>query len=197
MHKPRSVKTNKLFSPLLVAPVIILIILSANYAFGADDKAMIDSPLKQMQNGISAEDVICKAGMKLILKATDGSPACVTILTKDILVQRGWAQSEGYGAILLTVPNAPLELVATPGSGQVTLSWTAPNNGGSPIIAYVVSFKKSTDSIFSQFPTSFSTSTTVAVTGLTNGISYDFEVAAANLLGPGPYSSIVIATPAG
>ena len=103
MHK-LSVKKNKLFSPLLGAPVLILIIFSVNYAFGVDDKAMIDSPLKQMKNGVSAEDVICKAGMKLILKATDGSPACVTILTKDILVQREWAQSEGFGAILSTEP---------------------------------------------------------------------------------------------
>ena len=58
------------------------------------------SPLQQVQNGISPHDVKCKAELRLVLKATDGSPACVNIFTKDILVQRGWVASEGFGAVL-------------------------------------------------------------------------------------------------
>ena len=41
-----------------------------------------------------------------------------------------------------TVPAAPTELTATPGNGQVGLSWTAPSNGGSPITNYQKQYRK-------------------------------------------------------
>ena len=49
--------------------------------------SMIDSPRKQMTNGIVG--VECKYGLTLIKKYT-GTPACVTPATADKLVQRGW-----------------------------------------------------------------------------------------------------------
>src|SRR2546427_5075686 len=52
------------------------------------------SPLKQFQSGISANNIICKEGLQLIIKETDGSPACVKSETSKILVERGWAMKE-------------------------------------------------------------------------------------------------------
>ena len=52
----------------------------------------IISPLKQMSTGISAEDVICREGLELIIKASSGSAACVKSSTATVLIERGWAR---------------------------------------------------------------------------------------------------------
>jgi len=49
------------------------------------------APLKQMQSGVSAESVVCKEGLELIFKASDGSAACVMPSSVSKLVERGWA----------------------------------------------------------------------------------------------------------
>jgi len=49
------------------------------------------SPLKQMQSGVSAKDVLCKEGLELIFKVSDGSAACVIPSTVSKLIERGWA----------------------------------------------------------------------------------------------------------
>lgn len=51
------------------------------------------SPLKQLQFGVKSDDVICKEGFALAIKATTGSPACVTPETKIKLLERGWLES--------------------------------------------------------------------------------------------------------
>jgi len=48
------------------------------------------SPKKQLAKGISASDVVCKDGLELIFKSTDGSPACVKAETINKLISRGW-----------------------------------------------------------------------------------------------------------
>ena len=74
---------------------LTLIISSLNYVFAED---LLGTPLQQIKKGISPQDVKCKTGLELIFKATDGSPACVTIFTKDKLVSRGWAKNDGFGS---------------------------------------------------------------------------------------------------
>lgn len=82
----------------------------------------------------------------------------------------------------------PIGLTATPGLGQVQLDWTAPaNDGGSPVDHYVV-YQNGT-------AVTTVTETTVVIDGLTNGVSYDFAVAANNSMGEGPASGTVSATP--
>ena len=55
------------------------------------------SPLKQFKLGIKAEDVKCGSNLHLIIKAEDGSFACVTIKTGIKLVLREWAATFGTG----------------------------------------------------------------------------------------------------
>jgi hypothetical protein len=83
----------------------------------------------------------------------------------------------------------PQGLVATPGGGRVSLSWT-------PV-------PLATEYTVSTTPTAGGTPVTVVVTepfyvkeSLTNGVSYDFKVLATKSSGSGPYSNIVSATPA-
>ena len=94
-----------------------------------------------------------------------------------------------------TVPGAPTGLTATPGNTQVSLSWTAPaSNGGSPITDYVIQYRTGANP-FTTFADGVSTTTGATVTGLTNGVSYDFQVSAVNSVGTSLPSSTTSSTP--
>ena len=76
------------------------------------------------------------------------------------------------------------------GDTQVSLSWTAPSsNGGESITDYVVQYSSNSGSSWSTFADGTSTTTTTTVSGLTNGSTYIFKVAAVNSVGTGAYSS--------
>jgi subtilisin-like proprotein convertase family protein len=80
--------------------------------------------------------------------------------------------------------SVPLALRTTVGDGQVVLNWTAPaSNGGATITDYAV--QRSTDGgrTWIDFVDGVSTATTAPVTGLTNGTSYVFRVAARTIAG--------------
>lgn len=51
----------------------------------------VPPPQQQLKNGFLPQQVICKDGLELIFKSTNGSPACVTPKTAEKLVERGWA----------------------------------------------------------------------------------------------------------
>ncbi len=57
----------------------------------ANNPSQSMSPLKQFKSGITAKSIECKSGFNLVLKAEDGSPACVHSSSVQILIQRGWA----------------------------------------------------------------------------------------------------------
>lgn len=95
-----------------------------------------------------------------------------------------------------TAPGAPTALSATPANAQAVLSWTAPtSNGGAAITDYIVQISTDSGSTWSTFADGTSTATTATVTGLTNGTTYAFRVAAANSVGTSVYSSTATATP--
>ena len=49
------------------------------------------SPVAQMEHGTDAKEVLCKEGLQLVIKSSDGSAACVKTTSVDRLVERGWA----------------------------------------------------------------------------------------------------------
>jgi hypothetical protein len=53
--------------------------------------AETQSPKKQMANGVSAEDVICKGGYTLMIRMS-GDAACVTPSTASKLSTAGWGE---------------------------------------------------------------------------------------------------------
>ncbi len=83
------------------------------------------------------------------------------------------------------IPNAPTGITATRGNGQATITFTAPaSNGGSTITDYIIEYKLTSEpTIWTTFVDGLSTNTTTTVTGLTNGLSYDFRVSAVNAMG--------------
>ena len=93
-----------------------------------------------------------------------------------------------------TAPGVPQSLSATRGNTQVALSWSAPSSdGGATITGYKV-YQSTDDASFSEVATPSGTSHTI--TGLTNGTTYYFKVAAVNSVGTGTQTSSVNAVPA-
>ncbi len=85
-------------------------------------------------------------------------------------------------AAAITQPGSPNGLTASPGSGQVTLSWTAPaSDGGTGISGYEI-YRGTRPGGESSVPVNGTPvqSTSYTLTGLTNGTTYYFTVAAVN-----------------
>ena len=88
---------------------------------------------------------------------------------------------------LRSVPDSPASVTATPGDTTATVNWSAPaNDGGSVITGYDV-----TPYIggVAQPVKTVGAVTSTTFTGLTNGTSYTFKVAATNTFGTGPRSA--------
>jgi uncharacterized repeat protein (TIGR02543 family) len=86
-------------------------------------------------------------------------------------------------------PNAPVISSVTAGNARVTVVWSTPASNGSTITDYLISYSTSAGGIYTTFADGFSTATSATVTGLTNGTTYYFKVAAKNSVGTGSYSA--------
>ena len=91
-----------------------------------------------------------------------------------------------------TVPDAPTGLTATGGNNQVVLSWTEPSDNDSPITHYEFSRDDG-----ATWHSTGSTALTYTDTDVTNGVEYDYQVRAVNVLGEGEASTTVDETPFG
>jgi hypothetical protein len=95
---------------------------------------------------------------------------------------------------------APTSVTGSEGDAQVSLTWTQPSNTGtSAITDYRIQYSSNNGSTWTTFSDSVSNATSAVVTGLTNGTSYKFRVAAITASGMlGAYSAASSAyTPAG
>lgn len=106
----------------------------------------------------------------------------------------GSGSTNKFGFRMGFVPGAPTSVTAslpsTYGNTTASVSWTAPVMLGSPALNdYVIQYSSDSGSTFTTFSDGVSTSTSVTVTGLTNGTAYVFRVAAVNTIGTGAYSS--------
>ena len=100
------------------------------------------------------------------------------------------ANSSLTSRVKANVPGAPPNFEAEPGSiyTQIDLSWGAAAANGSAITRYEYRYRKSGASSWSSW-TSVGAATSVTVSSLDSGQTYNFEVRAVNGVGTGPESS--------
>jgi fibronectin type 3 domain-containing protein len=104
------------------------------------------------------------------------------------------ALSDESSAVPITVSSATLSLVATPGNGQISLTWYAPSSdGGAAITNYNV--YRGTSSGGETHLTTIGNVLTLTDTSVTNGVTYFYMVSATNSAGEGVLSSESSATP--
>src|SRR5262249_48133455 len=91
-------------------------------------------------------------------------------------------------------PSAPFNVFAAAGNASASLSWTAPNNH-QPVTSYTVHNSLATNGlpvadITLNAPAGATIGPTATnITGLTNGVTYQFEVLATNAQGSSPFST--------
>lgn len=115
----------------------------------------------------------------------------------------GYGPTTGFGPYTVrTAPGPVTDLAATPGFGQVELTWTAPIAGTPVGSTAVASYKveSSADGGLTWTPHPSTTATSTVVTGLTGGIAYQFRISAKSVvdnIGYGPATVIVPDPPSG
>lgn len=77
----------------LVIAILIFFSLSQNNALAQTQANNPDPPLKQLRNGVTLTNVICRDDLHLIIRNDGKSAVCVKPLTAIKLVQHGWGHS--------------------------------------------------------------------------------------------------------
>lgn len=102
-------------------------------------------------------------------------------------------QPMGPSAEPASPPGTPTGVTATAGAGAATISWGAARANRAAIDGYVVTWRSSLGATGSRVVSGSTRKTTVS--GLANGTSYTFTVAARNRVGTGPAAAADSVTP--
>jgi fibronectin type 3 domain-containing protein len=117
------------------------------------------------------------------LQGSDSGEASATPVSAATSASATAPASKTSGPGAPGAPGGPTGLTATAGNAQVSLSWTAPaSDGGSPLARYQVYLGTTPgiSGLSASTPVKSVTGTSTVVTGLTNGTTYYFAVAAVN-----------------
>ncbi len=136
-----------------------------------------DATATGLKNGVSYSFKVI--AVNSVGESTDSNTASATPLASTTLVD---------------IPSAVYDLMATRGDAKVNLSWTKPNENGSPITSYVITYWQIGTDVFKK-KTLDGKVTTAQITGLTNDVSYAFKINSANAIGKSPDSNVDSATP--
>ncbi len=176
-----------------------IVFMSDNGVNGSTIRVVAESTGTFYGINMTQGDIYTIAGNGTEIPSGDGGPALdaglgpnvsnVVINAKgDIFFEDGVRIREIFPS---TPPSAPTNVIATATNSQATVSWIPPSdNGGSPITSYTITPYIGT---VAQSPVIVSGSNLTAsanVTGLTNGQTYAFEVAATNSIGTGSQSQL-------
>ena len=106
--------------------------------------------------------------------------------------------SEWSESLTVTVPGPPDQPEAptlSPGDTQLAVTWTAPDDNGSPLTGYNLRYQAESDTDWTDHPHT-GTDTDSTIMNLTNGVAYAVQVQAVNARGESPWSPSATATPA-
>lgn len=79
------------FQASMVLFLSVFVISSQVNLENAEGVAYFPPPLKQIKDGINPINVTCTEGLELVLKQTNGQPACLKPTSVAKLIERGWA----------------------------------------------------------------------------------------------------------
>ncbi len=144
-------------------------------------------------DGVSTGTITSVTGL------TNGTSYFFRVAAVNAAGTGGLRASTPQSLIPATTPGSPSNISGSIGNSQVSLTWTAPSvNGGVAVSDYIIQFSSNSGSSWSTYIDGTSTVTNTTVTGLVNGTSYLFRVAAVNSAGAGNYSlNSSILTPKG
>ena len=115
---------------------------------------------------------------------TNGTAYTVKVTARNALGS-GTESAASNSATPKSVPYAPTSVVTTAGDSQLTISWAAPGDGGSPILSYtLVDVEEPTINC-----TVIAPATSCVIPDLVNGTVYSFKVLAKNAIGDSDYSA--------
>ncbi|MGK2874190.1 MAG: fibronectin type III domain-containing protein, partial [Nocardioides sp.] len=148
---------------------------------------------------ISGYEIRWKAAAESVWNTmtADASPATVSGLSESTLYNVEVVAINGVGpgpaaainVATATLPGAPSHLKASPGDRSVSLSWKEPsNNGGFDVTGYDV-WARQVGGTWSMVANA--STLTFKHTGLSNGKSYEYRVAAVTTAGSGRFSAPV------
>jgi hypothetical protein len=126
----------------------------------------------------------CAASPCTITGLENGTSFTFTVRARNVV---GWSKPSGSSAPAQpnTVPDAVTALrTSAPRDGSLRLDWNAPNNDGTPVQRYEVSWTGGGSR------TAGAGATTITATGLNNNTQYSFTVVAVNAQGPGPSATV-------
>ena len=100
----------------------------------------------------------------------------------------------GIAILTMIPPDAPTLDSVNPSVGSLALVWSAPaDTGTGSVTGYSIQYKLGTSSTWVDWTFS-GTSTSTSITGLQNGVSYDVQIAAKNIIGLGAYAGSTVST---
>jgi titin len=174
------------------------VVLSWTAPSSTGGSALIGYRIERSSNGGSSWTTVASNTGSTATAFTVGNLSAGVVYTFRIaaVTNGGYgAYSANFTGSAVGLATAPGSLTANAGTGQVTLSWTAPTStGGSSVSTYVV--EKSADGgVTWSTVTTAATGTSHVVTGLTNATTYSFRVSAINASGAGISSAPATATP--
>jgi len=127
------------------------------------------------------------------------------VKSPDLAVVNNWLANY-FEPPEYTVPDAAYGLIGSPANTAVNLSWSTPESyggtpsrsyGGTPITDYLVEYKLNSEpTTWTTFSHTASPVPRIQVTGLTNGLPYNFRVSPINAIGTGAASGTYTVTPA-
>ena len=154
----------------------------------------------------------------IIVLLTNGQSYQVQVLAVSLAGDSEWSES-ATGTPAAQAPDVPAKPTLTPGNRKLEVEWIAPSNNGASITDYDVRYKPSSslkavcspgilgaDGSICSFsrddddwsyhkPLSASTSTSITITNLINGLGYAVEVRASNSVGTSKWSRAATGTP--
>lgn len=163
---------------------------------GHDWVPFANAPLSVQVDGTQVLSLVTDTAGRATVSyaAAAGGHVMKVIFSGDATHKRA-RRAQGFAVVAgaTTAPTAPV-LTPTPGLALVTLSWTVPSDGGSPIVSYRI-YRRGTSGGEISLATVPAGTTTYSDTAVTSGTLYYYQVTAVNGDGEGARSIEVSAMP--